>query len=421
MKKLIYLIFIILLGIFSYIFFTYKNLKYYEEILNEVDILEFNINNYSIFGTHLNIDGCINKKLNNPTLVLKNKEEEITLKSIFYEDNKNTCFYISENNNDSIYLDNLKIGNYLLLVKENELYYTLNNNTEYSNLEYYTITKNNSNNKINIDFKKYNDKNYVNFVIKQSKLPKDVYDISIDPGHGGKDPGAIGVLNNKEYYESNLTLKVSLLLKEELEQMGLKVHMTRNSDINLNPYGEGGRAVLANDYKTKYSFSIHFNSDYGIMTYGGTEIYTPNDIDLTLARLFSKNLSEIVGYSKNPNFKIENGVYYKYFKQSDIDDSKTSMLEDNLTPYDIKINCPYMYMIRELGGINTYAYIDGRNDYYGINTHYNSNHTTEPYLLELAYINYENDLSKAVNNPNEFSGAISSAIKEYLEIITKRD
>ena len=97
------------------------------------------------------------------------------------------------------------------------------------------------------------------------------------------------------------------------------------------------------------------------------------------------------------------------------------MLEEDLTPYDIKFNCPYMYMIRELGGINTYAYIDGRNDYYGINTHYNSNHTTEPYLLELAYINYKNDLSKAVNNPKQFSGAISSAIKEYLEIITKRD
>ena len=416
MKKLIYIIFIILLGIFSYVFFTYNNFKYYEEILNEVDILEFNINNYSIFGTHLNIDGCINKKLNNPTLILKNKSQEITLKSIFYEENENTCFYISENNNNSINLDNLKTGNYLLLVKDNDNYYTLNNTTNNSNLEYYTITKNNSNNKININFKIYNNKNYVNFVIKKEKLPENIYDISIDPGHGGKDPGAIGTLNNKEYYESNLTLQVSLLLKEELENMGLKVHMTRNSDTNLNPYGEGGRALLANDYKTKYSLSIHFNSDYGIMTYGGTEIYTPNDIDLTLARKFAKNLSEIVGYSKNPNFKLENGVYYKYFRQSDIDESKTSMLEEDLTPYDIKLNCPYMYMIRELGGINTYAYIDGRNDYYGINNHHNSNHTTEPYLLELAYINYKNDLSKAVNNPKQFSSAISSSIKEYLEM-----
>ena len=74
-----------------------------------------------------------------------------------------------------------------------------------------------------------------------------------------------------------------------------------------------------------------------------------------------------------------------------------------------------MYMIRELGGINTYAYIDDRNNDYGNNIYYNSNHTTEPYLLELAYINYENDLSKIVNNPKQFSTEISSAIKAYLE------
>ena len=55
MKKILYMFLIILLGIFSYIFFTYGQLKYYEEILNEVETIEFNINNYSIFGTHLNI------------------------------------------------------------------------------------------------------------------------------------------------------------------------------------------------------------------------------------------------------------------------------------------------------------------------------------------------------------------------------
>ena len=416
MKKIFTILLLILLGIFSYIFFTYQNLKYYEEILISVENIDVNINNYSIFGTHLNMDGCINKKLNNPSLILKNKTEEIILKSNFYEDSDSTCFYISKNNNDGIYLDDLKHGDYILLIKDNDKYYTLKNNTNYKDLEYYTITKNNSNNKINIKFKEYENKNYINFKIKKSKLPEDVYDISLDPGHGGKDPGAIGKLNGNEYFESDLTLKVSLLLKQELEDMGLKVHMTRDKDEYLNPYGEGGRALLSNDYNTKYSLSIHFNSDYGVMTSGGTEIYTPNDIDLTLARLFASNLSKIVGYSKNPNFKLEDGVYYKYLRQKDIDDSKKSMEEENLIPYDIKLNAPYMYMIRELGGINTNAYIDGRNDYYGINTHYNSNKTTEPYLLELAYINYPNDLSKSLNNPKEFSGAISNAIKEYLNI-----
>ena len=191
MKKLFTVLLLILLLIFSYIFFTYNNLKYYEEILNSVEDGEFNINNYSIFGTHLNIDGCINKKLDNPNLILKNKKEEIILKSNFYEDSDSTCFYISKNNNDGIYLDDLKHGDYILLIKDNDKYYTLKNNTNYKDLEYYTITKNNSNNKINIKFKEYENKNYINFKIKKSKLPEDVYDISLDPGHGGKDPGAI--------------------------------------------------------------------------------------------------------------------------------------------------------------------------------------------------------------------------------------
>jgi hypothetical protein len=152
------------------------------------------------------------------------------------------------------------------------------------------------------------------------------------------------------------------------------------------------------------------------MTYGGTEIYIPNDIDLTLARLFASNLSEIVGYSKKRTDKVENGIYFKYFKQSDIDESNISMKEENMNPYNIVLYSPYMYMIREVGGIHTGAYIDGRNEYYGLNSHYNSNHTAEPYLLELAYINYSSDLIKVVNTPELFSSAISKSIKEYLKI-----
>ena len=87
-----------------------------------------------------------------------------------------------------------------------------------------------------------------------------------------------------------------------------------------------------------------------------------------------------------------------------------------MMPYDITLGAPYMYMIREVGGIHTYAYIDGRNEVYGLNKYYNSNQTAEPYLIELAYINYSEDLKKVLNNPEEFSSAVSSAIKEYLNI-----
>lgn len=416
MKKIFVFILILIVGVFCYYKFIYLN--DIKVLLKEIEEEQFYIEEYSIFGTHLNISGCIDQTLDEElTLVLKNKKEEINVNSVFYSEEDKTCFYISDKNNDGIYLDELKIGNYLLLVKNSEdKYYSLKNNTEYSDLEYYTITKNNSNNKINIDFKKYKNVDYVEFKIKESKLPNDVYDITIDPGHGGNDIGASYGLNGVTRNESDITLEISLLLKQELEKLGLKVKLTREDDIFLDPYGEGGRAVIANDVKSKYSFSIHVNSYAGDMNYGGVEVYVPNDINYDLSKLLSLKLSNVVGYSKKVTDKIDDGVYYTYFTSSDIKESSMEMTDEGMDPYDIKVGAPYMYMIREVGGINTYAYIDGRNDEYGLNIYYNSNQTAEPYLIELGYINYTSDLKKLVNNPEKFSYAIYSAIKEYLNI-----
>lgn len=54
--------------------------------------------------------------------------------------------------------------------------------------------------------------------------------IIIDPGHGGKDPGAVGVNN---LYEKDIVLSFSLELKLELEIMltNIKVVLTRSTDI----------------------------------------------------------------------------------------------------------------------------------------------------------------------------------------------
>lgn len=414
MKKFVCCIFIILLLIFTYFFISNENDVV--KILSDVDE-EFSVDNYFIFGTHFSLSGCIDKSLDdNLQLVLKNKVKEIKIDSKFEYSNNKTCFYLSKNNNEGIYLDALENGNYLLLVKSDNKYYTLKNNTEYGNLEYYTITRNNKNNKINISFNNYNEKNYMKFEIKKEKLPRDVYDITIDPGHGGKDIGSSYKFSSQTYYESNLVLAISLLVKEELEDMGLKVKMTRDTDIYLDPYGSGGRALIPNDAKTKYSLSIHLNSSTGKMNYGGVEIYVPNDVDYTFAQTLADNISTVVGYSKKPTNKVSNGVYFNYFTLEDIKNSNEEIKDKGMKPYDIKEGSPYMYMIREVGGISTNAYIDGRNEYYGLNDYYNSNSTAEPYLLELAYINYNNDLKKVINNKEQFAKAISNAIKEYLDI-----
>lgn len=432
---------LVLLIIFRNSIFKTKE-KTMEYLINDTEENEFIVSNYSIFGTHYNINACTDKIITNKTyLVLKNLTEEIDMNGTFYNEDGKTCFKISDKYNTGIDLESLTHGEFILMVKEEEskevkdkepiitnYYYNLKNGTENKNLEYYTITRNGTNNKININYKnqekiykenkqkKKQTKNYLEFVVKESKLPNNVYDIAIDPGHGGIDPGAIYKLNGTTYYESNITLNISQLLKKELEDMGLKVIITRDDDSYLDPYGEGGRTTIVNSSSAKISLSIHMNSDYGIMKYGGVEIYTPNNIDYTLAKSLADNIAKIVGYSKKPSFKVSDGIYFKGFTTELIEEANKDNLSKGMLTYDIKEGAPYMFMIREIGGLNTYAYNDGRNAKYPKNEYYRAYQTPEPYLIETAYINYQNDLNLLLNSPDKFSEAISTVLKEYLNI-----
>jgi N-acetylmuramoyl-L-alanine amidase len=100
--------------------------------------------------------------------------------------------------------------------------------------------------------------------------------IYIDPGHGGRDPGAI----YKELKESNINLKISLKLKEELEKEGSKVEITRNGDYDLSKTNTKNhkrndlskRAKLINDSNCDMYISIHLNSDTS-STWNGLQIF----------------------------------------------------------------------------------------------------------------------------------------------------
>jgi N-acetylmuramoyl-L-alanine amidase len=51
--------------------------------------------------------------------------------------------------------------------------------------------------------------------------------IVIDPGHGGHDPGTIGINNT---YEKDINLEISKKLYERLKSMDYKVILTRDTD-----------------------------------------------------------------------------------------------------------------------------------------------------------------------------------------------
>ena len=93
--------------------------------------------------------------------------------------------------------------------------------------------------------------------------------IFLDPGHGGKDPGA-QYLGLKE---KDLTLQVSQQLKTKLESLGYKVIMSRSSDVYLDFITE--RSRISNETNADMFISIHFNAtghgldsgEDGIQTY----------------------------------------------------------------------------------------------------------------------------------------------------------
>ena len=118
------------------------------------------------------------------------------------------------------------------------------------------------------------------------KNPKEVYDkvLLLDAGHGGKDPGTSG--NGMQ--EKNLTLTIAQKIEQELQGSGIKVYMTRDSDV----YPENStRAQTANDI-ADLMVSIHINS--GPETANGTETLYQVHANDNGARLTSKQLAEIL-------------------------------------------------------------------------------------------------------------------------------
>ena len=79
--------------------------------------------------------------------------------------------------------------------------------------------------------------------------------IVIDPGHGGKDPGAVG---RNGVYEKNVVLDIALRLEKLLKNnSGLKPVLTRRKDVFV-PLHERGK--IANQARGKLFVSIHCNA-----------------------------------------------------------------------------------------------------------------------------------------------------------------
>jgi N-acetylmuramoyl-L-alanine amidase len=91
--------------------------------------------------------------------------------------------------------------------------------------------------------------------------------IVIDPGHGGRDVGAIGASGS---YEKNFAFLTAAELKQELEILGANVLLTRPEDEFVSL---GSRISFSNMMDTDAFISIHYNSVPELPEVTGIETY----------------------------------------------------------------------------------------------------------------------------------------------------
>ena len=118
-------------------------------------------------------------------------------------------------------------------------------------------------------------------LLRPKSLPKrPVRTVLIDPGHGGKDTGAIGVNGKKE---KEIALAIALKLRRKLVKLGYSVRLTRAGD-NFPTLEKRVNIFKASNPKPDLYISIHCNSAgdrnvSGIETFAATPAGAPSTAD----------------------------------------------------------------------------------------------------------------------------------------------
>ena len=145
-----------------------------------------------------------------------------------------------------------------------------------------------------------------------SLLGKCIY---IDPGHGGRDSGAI----SSKFLEKDMNLTLSIKLASELVKRGAMVYLTRDGDYDLSKSTINkkrndlyNRVLLINKSGCDMYVSIHLNSSSS-SNWSGLQVFysNVNEENKKIARYVTNNLKKNI--SNIRDYKKEND-YYMYSK-----------------------------------------------------------------------------------------------------------
>lgn len=136
---------------------------------------------------------------------------------------------------------------------------------------------------------------------KETAGTREVKTIIIDPGHGGKDPGALGKISQ----EKEIVLAVAKILRDHLQKQGFQVKLTRNTDqfIQLSE-----RANLANKWDGDLFISLHCNAVDGTERQKrtkGYKFYVLRDPESEEDRAIARRENKVITEFGDKNTKAE--------------------------------------------------------------------------------------------------------------------
>ena len=149
--------------------------------------------------------------------------------------------------------------------------------------------------------------------LEKQRIPKPIYTIVIDPGHGGRDGGSIGKNGS---VEKELNLKYAKTLQKMLIKAGVNVIMTRTNDEGL--YSEDESNKKLSDMRARRDIirkaqpdlvvSVHMNS-FPLPTCKGAKTFYQqgSEASINVAKCIQNSLNY---YIDNASNTVSAGDYY---------------------------------------------------------------------------------------------------------------
>ena len=173
--------------------------------------------------------------------------------------------------------------------------------------------------------------------------------ILIDPGHGGIDGGAKSKAGT---IEKDINLQISLKLRDNLEEKGYKVYMTRDEDEGLYQKGNtikekkredlNRRVEMKKETNCDICVSIHQNMFPQSKCYGAQVWYASNENSYNLATIVQESIKESV---KDNNKRVAKPAAEAYL-----------ILRDKYEGASILVECGFLSNSDELGLLKTNEY-----------------------------------------------------------------